>query len=140
MIAARNIGLWILSLLLSISLFSLVFGQLNGTASFVFIFRITSIFALPVACLYLPIVLAVRDAEEGRMRVIVGTGLLIGPVCIALWGLIQQVRGESSVWTGDGIGLGIVACLFLALVVGLLATMFYITGLKVTYRLTTSTR
>lgn len=137
MIAVRNTGLWFLSLLLSVSLFSLVYGRRYGLDNFGFVFRITMMFALPVACLYLPIVIALRDAEEGRMRIIAGIGGLIGPSCLALWALILGARGEPSIWRSDGIGFGIITGLILASIVGCLTTMFYIIALKLIHRLTT---
>jgi hypothetical protein len=130
MIVVRNTGLWFLSLFLSVCLFSLIYGRRYGLDSFAFVFRITMIFALPVACLYLPVVIALRDAEEGRMRIIAGVGVLIGPASLALWGLILAARGEPSVWRGDGIGFGVGTCLILASIVGCLTTMFYIMALK----------
>jgi hypothetical protein len=138
MIAVRNTGLWFFSLLFSVGLFSLIYARRYGLESFVFVFRITMIFALPVACLYLPVVIALRDAEEGRMRIIAGVGVLIGPASLALWGLILVARGKPSVWEGDGIGFGIVTCLILASIVGFLTTMFYVIALKLIHRLTTS--
>lgn len=137
MTAVRNTALWFLSLFLSIALFSLIYGARYGHESFVFVFRITMMFALPVACLYLPIVIALRDAEEGRMRVIAGSGVLIGPASVAVWGLILGVRGEPSVWQGDGIGFGIMTDLILALIVGSLTTMLYVIALKAIHHLKT---
>ena len=67
MITARNIGLSFLSVLLSVSLFSVAFSTLNDVAGgAAFVFRITMKFALPVAFLYLPVVITQRDAEEGE--------------------------------------------------------------------------
>jgi hypothetical protein len=76
MIAARNIGLWFLSVLLSVGRFSLVYasGENWVLKAWLFVFRITMKAALPVAFLYLPVVITQRDAEEGRMRVIAGWG------------------------------------------------------------------
>jgi hypothetical protein len=139
MTAIRNIGLWFLSLLLSVGLFSLIYVR-HGLASFAFVFRITMVFALPVACLYLPIVIMLRDAEEGRMRIIVVTGVLIGPISLVLWGLILVARGEPSVWQGDVLGLGLVAAIIFASIVGFLTTMFYFVALKLIHRLTTSAK
>jgi hypothetical protein len=136
----RNTLLWFLSLLLSISLFSLIYGRLYGLDSFIFVFRITIIFAAPIACLYLPIVVRLKDAEEGRMRIIAGSGILIGPVCLALWSLILAAQGKHSVWSGDGLGFGIIPILALASIVGSLTTMFYIVALKLVYHLTKPSR
>ena len=59
----RNVALWLGSLFLSVSRFSFIYGP----ASFFIVFGITMIFALPVALLYLPIVISVKDAG-GRTR------------------------------------------------------------------------
>jgi len=63
MIAARNIGLWFLSVLLSVGLFSLVLSGGNGPAS-ARLFRITMKLALPVAFLFLPIVITKREMQR----------------------------------------------------------------------------
>jgi hypothetical protein len=139
MTAMRNIGLWFFSLLLSVGLFSLSYGR-HSVESYAIVFRITMMFALPVACLYLPIVIMLRDAEEGRMRIIAGTGVLIGPISLVLWGLILVARGEPSVWQGDGLGLGLVAAIIFASIVGFLTTMFYVVALKLIHRLMASAK
>jgi hypothetical protein len=133
-IAARNIGLWFLSVLLSVGLFSLV---LYGPGSAAFVFRITMKFALPVACLYLPLVITQKDAEEGRMRVIAGSGIVIGPAVMALWGLILVALGKPHVIEGDPLApIGLVAVLVMAFIVGSLTTILYITALKLIHHLT----
>jgi hypothetical protein len=131
MTTIRNIALWFGSLLVSVSLFSLLYGP----ASFLFVFRITMIFALPVAFLYLPFVISISDAEDGRIRTILGSGILIGPVSLANWGLILGLSGHHSIWDGDGIGPGLAAGLIFALVVGLLTAAFYVISLKVIHHL-----
>ena len=127
MIAVRNIALWFGSLLLSVSLFSLIWSP----SSFLFVFRITMIFALPVAFLYLPFVISLRDAEEGRIWTILGSGILIGPACGAIWTLFLALRGAPSIWQGDGIAPGAAAGLVFTLIVGLMTTAFYVIALKV---------
>ncbi len=74
-------ALWFGSLSLSVSIFSLFYGLRYGQDSFVFVFRITMLFALSVACLYLPFVLTF--SEKGRLWAIIGNGALIGPACLA---------------------------------------------------------
>jgi hypothetical protein len=127
-----------MSLLLSVCFISAMYGQRYGLGSFFFVFRITMMFALPVACLYLPVVIALRDAEEGRMQIIAGVGVLIGPVSLALWVLILTALGKASIWQSDGIGFGVIPCLILASIVGFLTTMFYVIALKLIHRMTTS--
>jgi hypothetical protein len=130
MITVKNIVLWFCSLLLSVSLFS----RFYGPVAFSFVFRITMIFALPVAFLYLPFVIKFNDAEDGRIWAILGSGTMIGPASLALWALILDLKGTHSIWQGDGIGLGLAAGLILALVVGFLTTTFYVIALKVIHR------
>jgi hypothetical protein len=143
MMAARNIGLWFLSVLLSISLFSLWFGGIEDVSlkRWLFVFRITMKFALPVACLYLPIVITKRDAEKGRMGVIAGWGLAIGPLSIVVWTLIAAMMGEPYVIEGDpATHFGLVASLVCAFIVGSLTTILYITALKLAHHLTRASK
>jgi hypothetical protein len=130
MTTVKNIALWFCSLLLSVSLFSLFYGPV----AFSFVFRITMIFALPVAFLYLPFVIKFSDAEDGRIWAILGSGTMIGPASLVLWGLILDLKGTHSIWQGDAIGLGLAAGLIFALVVGFLTTTFYVIALKVIHR------
>ena len=124
-----NIALWFGSLLLSVSVFSLIYGP----SSFPFVFRITMMFALPVAFLYLPVVIALRDAEGGRIWTILRSGIVIGPACMAIWGVVLSLRGAPSIWEGDGIGPGLGSVLLFALIVGFLTTAVYVIALKVIY-------
>jgi hypothetical protein len=142
MIAARNIGLWFLSVLLSVGLFSLAFAGLFGwnPDALERDFLITMRIALPVAFLYLPIVIMQRDAEEGRMRVIAGSGIVIGPAFIVLLALIAGIRGDPHVIEGDPLAFGLVACLIFAFIVGTLATILYITALKLAHYLTRASK
>jgi hypothetical protein len=142
MIAARNIGLWFLSVLLSVGLFSWGFTGFDASSSDALArdFLITMKFALPVACLYLPIVIMQRDAEEGRMRVIAGSGIVIGPAFIVLLALIAGIRGDPHVIEGDPLAFGLVACLIFAFIVGSLTTVLYITALKLVHHLTRASK
>jgi hypothetical protein len=136
MIAARNIGLWFLSVLLSVSLFSWGFPGLFARN-----FLITMRIALPVACLYLPIVIMQRDAEEGRMRVIAGSGIVIGPAYLVLRGLILVMLGEPGVFERDAASpFGMMAVLIFAFIVGSLTTILYITALKLVHHLTRASK
>jgi len=99
-------------------------------------------FAFPVWCLYLPFVLALRDAEGSRIRTILVSGLLIGPVSLALWGLILQLRGGDPhlIWHGDpllGVLGGVAAMMIFALIVGFLTAFSYVIALKLLYRRST---
>jgi hypothetical protein len=136
--ALGRIGLWFSSLLVAALLFSWVFSLISGGAGPIFpIFLITMTFALPVGCMYMPVLIILRNSEEQRMPIILLGGILIGPVSMALWGLVLQWRGGDThtIWHGDpltGVG-GFVAILF-AMIVGSLTTFFYVFALKVTHR------
>jgi hypothetical protein len=138
MIAARNIGLWFLSVLLSVGLFSLAFAGLYGWSPEALArdFQITMKIALPVACLYLPVVIMLRDAEEGRMRVIAGSGIVIGPAYLVLRGLIAGTLLDQD--AADPFGL--VAFLVFAFIVGSVTTILYITALKLVHHLTSASK
>ena len=136
MIVARNISLWFLSVLLSVGLFSLAFARLFGWSPDALArdFLITMKIALPVACLFLPIVIKQRDAEEGRAWVIVGSGLVIGPAYLLLRGLIAAIGGEPHVFERDEASpFGIVAFLIFASIVGSLTTILYVAALKLVH-------
>jgi hypothetical protein len=130
--ASGRIGLWFSSLLVAGLLFSVLCSLIFGGAGSIFlVFRVTMTFALPVACLYLPVLIALRNTEEQRMPIILLGGILIGPASMALWGLVLEWRGGDThtIWHGDpltGMG-GFVAILF-ALIVGSLTTFFYYWG------------
>ena len=141
----RRISLSLGSLLFSVTLFTLLFGLflrsqgLFRAEPLLFILRFTMIFALPVWCLYLPFVAALKDAEERRIWTILFSGILIGPVSLALWGLILQLRGGDShnIWQGDpllGVLSGVAASLIYALIVGFLAASFYVMALRTLHR------
>jgi hypothetical protein len=61
----RNITFWFGSSFLSVGILSMFYGYFYGPAAFFFVFRITMIFAMPVACLYLPVVISVRMPKNG---------------------------------------------------------------------------
>jgi hypothetical protein len=137
--ALGRIGLWFSSLLVAVLLFSLLFSLIfGGVGSISLIFRIAMTFALPVACLYVPVLIALRNMEERRMRIILLGGILIGPASMAIWGLVLEWRGGDwhSIWLGDPLaGAGGFVALLFALIVGSLTTVLYILGLKATHRL-----
>jgi drug/metabolite transporter (DMT)-like permease len=142
MSVSRRIGLWFISLLLAVGLFSLLWFLMPSVGSVSLetlsgVFLVTLLFALPVACLFLPIVIGLKDAEERRIWMILGSGILIGPLSMALWGLLLQWRGEDShtVWYGDPLlGVGGFASMFFAAVVGSLTTLLYVIVLRVIHR------
>jgi hypothetical protein len=69
--ASGRIGLRFSSLLVAGLLFSVLCSLIFGGAGSIFlVFRVTMTFALPVACLYLPVLIALRNTEEQRMPII----------------------------------------------------------------------
>jgi hypothetical protein len=140
-----RVGLWFGSVLVSIAVFSLVWSIvfnsggaliLSGGA-LILVFRVTSMFALPVACLYLPVVLLLKDAEERRGRFLFLSATLVGPAADVLLCLLLQLRGGNveRIWKGDPlIGLGGIMVGFYALFVGFLTACCYDAALKLTYR------
>lgn len=141
-IAARNISLWFLSVLLSVGLFSLAFARLFGWSPDALArdFLITMKIALPVAFLFLPIVIKQRDAEEGRAWVIVGCGFVIGPAYLLLRTLIAGGGDPHAFERDEASPFGIVAFLIFAAIVGSLTTILYVTALKLVHRLTTASK
>jgi hypothetical protein len=133
----RRMSLWFGSLFVAVTLFSLLvpIAFFRG-APVLLIFRVTLLFAFPVSCLYLPLVVTFKDAEEWRIWIILFSGTLIGPVSLALWGLLLQLPGGDPrmIWQGDPlIGLGVTTAMIFALIVGFLTACVYVVGLKVLY-------
>lgn len=135
--ALGRVGLWFSSLLLAGLLFSYLSSLIFGGAGSAFpIFRVTMTFALPVGCLYLPFLIALRSEEERRMPIIILGGILIGPASIALWCLVLELRvgNTHTIWYGDPLtGVGGLVAMFFALIVGSLTTLFYVLGLRITH-------
>jgi hypothetical protein len=132
----ERVFLWLGSLFLAVCLFSLLLSQGASVEAVVFIFKYTMIYALPVWFLYLPLVVLLKDADERRGWILLATGFLIGPACMALLGLILQVRGENAhiVWQGDGEAPGAVGCMISASIVGFVTTGLYVTSMKLLSR------
>ena len=85
-------------------------------------------FALPVACLYLPFVIGLGDAEKGRIWTILGSGILIGPVALLLY--IFALRLGHRMWRSDDLVPGPGAGVIMALAVGSATTILYVIALK----------
>jgi hypothetical protein len=138
----ERLGLWFGSLLLSATLFVLLFSVLFR-ASAILILRVTMTFAFPLWCLYLPFVIALKDAEERRIWITLLSGTLIGPASLALWGLMLQLRAGDphEIWYGDPlIGVGGFAAMIFAFIVGFVTTSFYIIALRIVHRRSTATK
>jgi len=94
-------------------------------------------FAVPVGCLYLPLVAKLRDAQQRRWLVLIGTGTVIGPVALAVLGLVAMIAGRDPylIWVGDGEDPGFVPLAPCALVVGTFTSVLYVAGLKIAHHL-----
>jgi hypothetical protein len=141
----RRIGLWFVSLLVAVTLFSLLLSlwwTIAGSAKIgvaLSIFRITMMCALPVWCLCLPVVMMVKEAAGWSVWTILLIGTLMGPLLIGLWFLVLQVGGanQQAIWQGDPLmgwaGSGIAGMIF-ALIVGLLTSCFYVVVFRALHR------
>lgn len=89
------------------------------------------IFAFPVSLLYLPAVISIKDAKNERFWQLLVSGILIGPISMALWGLILTFRGADPrlLWQGE-LGPGLGAGLVFALIVGSLTITLYLIALR----------
>lgn len=129
----KRIGMWTASVLLSIALLSLVVGLLQGNFNTIpVIFRVGTIFALPMWCLFLPLIAFRKDSERRTWVLFVGGGT-IGPAAIAVGALIAQLKGGDveAIWNGDpltGVGAGLE--MIFSLIVGVLTTTIYVVALR----------
>jgi hypothetical protein len=87
--------------------------------------------------LYLPFIVKLSDAEDNRIWIILVSGTLIGPLALAVWCLILQLRGGDAhdIWQGDPLAASTGACMIFASVVGFFATAIHGISLKTIYRL-----
>jgi hypothetical protein len=76
------------------------------------------VFVLPAWLLYLPLILKLKDIENRRFWILLGSGILLGPAVLALWLGISVARGESpsAVWQGDPLGPSTVVLIVLSAV------------------------
>lgn len=132
--ASMRIGLWLVSLLIADFCFSLFFGFYSQTSAPVFIF--TLVFASPAWCLYLPVVIAFKNAEGRRIWTILSIGILAGPLTLLLWGAVDEVPRANTLRTGlwNFFEALPVSFLVFALIVGSLTTCAYVFGLKILHR------
>jgi hypothetical protein len=96
-------------------------------------FLVTALFAVPVGCLYPPLVVKLKDAERFRWLVLIGLGALIGPVALAGFAFVGVLAGHDAhlVWVGEGESVGFVGLLPCALIVGTFTSALYVGGLKI---------
>jgi hypothetical protein len=141
----RRVGMWFVCLLVSVALFSLLLSLfvdsvgLDQLWSVLPIFRVTLMCALPIWCLCLPLVMAIKDAEGWKIWTILLSGSLIGPLLVGLWFLLLQIgganpqmlwrRGPLTGWAASGI-----AGMSFAFVVGFLTSSFYLMAFKILHR------
>lgn len=128
-----RLRLWFACLLIVLLPFSVALG---GSSGFAVVLWVTSAFAVPVSCLYLPLVVKLRDAEQSRWIVLLSVGAVIGPAALACLGLIQVWKGRDPqlIWLGDGEDPGFRGLALCALVVGTLTSLAYVIGLKLAAR------
>ena len=108
--AISRILLSFFSMLLAVAIFS---GLLGSMGSWLFVFNVTMIFALPVWLIDLPFLFLFKNVDRRHRWIVPALGALIGPVCLILWCGILVLRGNNwpSIWNGDreAVGLGPIA-------------------------------
>jgi hypothetical protein len=143
----HRVGLWLSAFLLAVGLFGLLFclavdtewtaRGLPATSVRDFLADLlvdslaTLMYALPAACLYLPIVIRLKDAEGRRIWIILIAGTLTGPAVMAIWCLFFQY---------PLIAPGGLTILLFAAIVGSLTALFYAIALRIAYRHIRKTR
>jgi hypothetical protein len=127
---AARIRLWFGCQFVVMFVFSLVLG---GSRGFPFVFWVTAMFAVPVGCLCLPLVVKLKDAEQLRWLVLIGLGTLIGPAALAGLAFVGVLAGHDAhrVWVGEGEDVGFVGLWPCALIVGTFTSVLYVGGLKI---------
>lgn len=133
--ALIRICLWLVSFLLADVCFSLFFGFFYIEVVWAYFF-ITLLIAWPAWCLFLPVVIAFKDAEKWRLWAILTTGILVGPLSLVLWDEVARLHRDLNapvLGLRDPLNaLGEIGLVF-AFVVGSLATCAYVYGLKILY-------
>lgn len=133
-----RVGLWLVSLLLADAFFNLcdAFSILFRGPGIVpnLLFVMTIIYAFPAWLLFLPIVIALKDAEGRRIWSILVAGFLIGPLSLLLlYMAIRLVYGGPQPAGSHNPPTGGEMLLF-AVIVGSLTTSFYVIGLKILHK------
>lgn len=129
-----RVGLWFVSFLIADFCFSFFFGvysrQVSVAAAF---FIYTLIYAAPAWCLYLPVVIAFKDAEGRRIWTILSIGILIGPLSLLFWGVVDRLNSVNAPGSELWESIEAVPGIFwvFAVVVGSLTTCAYVCSLKI---------
>ncbi len=101
-----RIGLWLCSFLISVLLFVLVASlptlqwmilfELTAVArAFVYYLILITIYALMVSVVYLPFLVAFKDAAQWRLWIILTSATLIGPCCLVVLSFVLTLaNGE----------------------------------------------
>ncbi len=128
--AISRILLSFCSLHLAVAIFSGVLGSLG---SWLFVFKVTMIFALPVWLINLPILFLFKNIDRHHRWTIPALGGLIGPVCLMLWCGILVLGGSNwaSIWNGDPETGGLGSGLIFASLIGLATNSFYTVALPI---------
>jgi hypothetical protein len=94
--------------------------------------RIAQVFFLPVWLLYIPLVFKLKDSKNGRIWIMLGSGLLLGPVVIAIWCGVSIAQGAtpSTVWHGDPLVASTAALMILSAFLTLAIVGIYGMSLK----------
>lgn len=142
----RRIGLWLVSLLIAVAFFSvflslcLTVAGSNGFGLVLPVFRMTMMCALPIWCLCIPLVIAMKNAEGWRGWTVLLVGSFIGPLLVGLWFLLLELGGANQqpiTWQGESFsgrtGSSLAGMLF-ALIVGLLTTSLYLLSIRLLHR------
>jgi hypothetical protein len=121
--ATSRILLSFCSLLLAVAIFSAILGKLE---SWLFIFKVTLLVALPVWTINLLILFLFKNDRNDRW-IVPALGALIGPVCLTLWSGVLVLRGSNwlSIWNGDPEAGGLKSWLICASLIGLGTNSFY---------------
>ena len=126
--ATSRILLSFCSMLLAVALFSVMLGRLG---SWLFVLKVTLLFALPVWLINLPILFLFKNVDRHHRWIVPALGGIIGPVCLTLWCGILVLRGSNwpSIWNGDPEAGGLESALIFASLIGLSINSFYTVAL-----------
>ncbi len=121
------------SLLLAVAVFSAWLGSMG---SWLFIYKLTMFFALPVWFINLPLLFLLSRARRLEVWIVPALGAFIGPVCLILWCCIVVLRGNDwlNLWKGDPEAFGLGPMLIVASLIGLITNSLYTVALQILRR------